>query len=375
MSEIERKFKKRMTDNGAVWIPDSGIVAPPGSKLLFNVAGAAPLLEAMRTGTSLDYAELASNQSSLRMSSWDSVGLSDKYHLYFKMLGHFSFYRLEVQEAKEWTIKSALDFLLKDMGLSKDRLIISHHPNDQLTIKIWQSLGFGNQLEPIADKHDANFLKDRSGYRTKIGLRGPNGEVIKFWDLVFIEFADETYGMPLDKILVDSGMAVDRLYFAISNVDSSYESPYWKDYIADISKQMLLASNTTVRRFADVGQALAIALLSGIKPSANKQGYVLRKLLRDFYVQLKVNNLDDKLEILLDICMSRALSVYPSDLHKTTSDDAKIEAKSEIIKYQKTIETGLKKAEELKRKNGGTLSDNDKKALSDTFGLPPQLIK
>ena len=67
----------------------------------------------------------------------ENVGFTPRHHTFFEMLGNFSFGGY----FKEKSIEFAWKFLVKkELGIDKNRLIITHHSEDGESEKIWKKI-------------------------------------------------------------------------------------------------------------------------------------------------------------------------------------------------------------------------------------------
>ena len=82
---------------------------------------------------SMDMQRITTAQKCLRLNDIENVGNTARHHTFFEMLGFFSFGKTSKEEA----IDLAWKFLTKDLQLSKERLSVTVHENDQEAYRIW----------------------------------------------------------------------------------------------------------------------------------------------------------------------------------------------------------------------------------------------
>ena len=172
------------------------------------------------------------------------------------MLGNFSFGDYFKKEAIEF----AWNFLTKEIGLPKEKLLVTVYSEDDEVFDIWENhigvpkekiialvrqITSGLWAIPI---HVILVLKsftitvrtfgDTSGTPEEDGDR-----FIEIWNLVFMQFnkqADGTMEPPL--LSIDTGMGLERISAILQNVHSNYE--------IDLSKLDQISSiNCWKRRF------------------------------------------------------------------------------------------------------------------------------
>lgn len=375
MSMIDQ-FETHMTQWGASWVLDDGVISRD-SKQLFWIAGVSPLIENLRGDREAWSSDFASSQTCLRMNMFDQIGEMESNHISFSMLGHFSFYRYSSKEAREWAMSAALDFLVSRLGLSQNHVVVTVHPEDHLSYKIWEGFNFPEKrILQVREKHTAEFMSGLNGYRTKIGWLGSNG-LMKFWDLVFIEFSIEDGKLePLPRIIVDSGMSLDRLLMVAENKTLSYHTSRWRELCFHLSQIVGLRQfrDTELWRLADVGRAAGILLLAGVRPGSKQREYVLRKLIREVGVLTGIPGNPEIFEEVFRVLLHDAFHQYPQNAHVESSSVALEISKRERSSFEDVISRGLRKREQLLARNDGTLSKAEKDILRSSYGLPRSLI-
>lgn len=172
----------------------------------------------------------ANIQSCIRMNDFDEIG--DSSHLlYFNMIGLFSFREMTIQEA----VNFWMEFLLNDLTLKLSYVTI--HPDKPE----WVSLYANWQVE----------------VRTSFDCSWSDGEIGGYCTEFFID--DIEIGNIVNPLgnCIDVGFGLERLEMFVNR--------------KQISKEETLKE--TILKIID----------SGFKPSNVKQGYVLRKLLRELW--------------------------------------------------------------------------------------------
>lgn len=195
----------------------------------------------------IDYCNTLSNiQSCLRLNDLDEIG-DGTHFLYFNMIGFFSF--------RQWTVPQTIDFWMEFLTtLNLKPHYVTIHPNK---INEWSEYYTKHRVEI---KHDpSNTWSDGNigGYCTEFYYND-----IEIGNIV----------NPLDTC-IDVGFGLERLDLLING--------------KVVSKQQILIDTITTM------------IESGYSPSNLKQGYVLRKLLRQIWkMGLKIDHLFFEQEII-----------------------------------------------------------------------------
>ena len=116
---------------------------------------------------------------------------------------------------------------------------------------------------------------------------------------------------------------------------------------------------------------------AGIKPSNNDQGYILRRLIRRMIRYAKKLNIDinSNWEQELAILIINKYSKYYNELEKNKNDILET-LKNEKMKFNRTLEHGLKEFEKVvKNIDGDTINKDIAFRLYDTFGFPIELTE
>ena len=136
---IKDSFKSFSSEYGFVYHESEPLIAKEGSRLLFNISGGVKYQNELLELKEPDEKKVSSIQRCLRTDGMKSIGYSGRHHLFFEMLGHFMFYESAEKETKEEFIKFAYDFLVNVVGLDKNRLFVTVHPQDIVTLETWKS--------------------------------------------------------------------------------------------------------------------------------------------------------------------------------------------------------------------------------------------
>ena len=180
----------------------------------------------------------------------------------------------------------------------------------------------------------------------------------------------------LPKKNIDTGMGVERVVAALEGYDDNYMSSLWKNSrnkLEEIVEKPYESNKKSFRIILDHIRAAVFILAdpAAIKPSNTDQGYVLRRIIRRAIRHAKKLNID-----INSTWMEELAIVFIDDFKKYYKElednkEAVFEGlKSEKVKFNRTLEKGLKEFEKLSNKDiDGTTAFH----LFDTYGFPLEL--
>jgi alanyl-tRNA synthetase len=287
MEFLRNSFIEYFTEKGYIIVPSSGLKAE-NANLLFNISGGV-IFEDHIEGFNEKSLKLASIQRCLRTDSWKKIGSSGKHHIFFEMLGHFSFYVSDSYETKLSFIKDATDFLLEIVNLPRDRIYLTIHPDDPESIQVVETLS----LDFVKNKDNISLSpqKRRSGYRVEIKWRRLQREDIELWNLVFTQYEDEKFEKKMTKIAADSGMSLERLLAAREDKNNDYECSFWNEYV-DIFRGHSVIPNEHLFRMADLLRSSIELFKDGFYPGKKSHNYVSRKIMRELFALMTLYQID-----------------------------------------------------------------------------------
>ena len=377
-------------------IPSAPVVPENDPSVLFNVAGMQPLIpylmgEAHPYGTRLcDY------QKCIRTNDLDAVG-DTTHHTFFEMLGNWSLGDYFKEESIEWSF----ELLTKHLNIPVEKLAVTVFEGndeiafDEVSFNKWLSLG-------ISPKKIAKTVEDNFWIAGEAGPCGPDTEIFYFrsdeeipeefdpederwveiWNNVFMEYFKDKNGnvSELPKKNVDTGMGVERTTAILEGVNDNYESSIWKDVIALIAQISGLKYEDNQKSMRIIADHIRTAVFisadrAGIKPANTDQGYILRRLIRRAIRHAKTLNIDINSnweEQIARLIVSKYKTYY-----KEIEDNEEVVyevLKNEKIKFNRTLEKGLREFEKVTRNNediDGTIAFR----LFDTYGFPLELTE
>ena len=389
---LKDEYIKFFVSKGHKHIPSAPIVPENDPSVLFNTAGMQPLIPYLMGETHPYGTRLVDYQKCVRTTDLDEIG--DKtHHTFFEMLGNWSLGDYFKKESITWSF----EFLTDILKIPVEKLAVTVYagddkvPYDKEAHDLWKSLG-------ILDGHIASTVEDNFWAAGDTGPCGTDTEIFYFrsedevperfdteddrwveiWNNVFMEFNRKEDGSIelLQKKNIDTGMGYERVVAVLEGKDDNYTSSLWIDVIKLIEKisgKKYEGNEESMRIIADhIRTAVFISADdAGIKPSNKDQGYILRRLIRRAIRHAKKLGIDvnsDWEEKLIELIINKYKAYY-DELER--NKDVVIDAiKNETIKFNKTIEKGLK---EFEKKSNNDIDALTAFHLYDTFGFPIEL--
>ena len=375
-------------------IPSAPLVPENDPSVLFNTAGMQPLIPYLM-GKPHPYGKrLVDYQKCLRTNDLEEVG--DKtHHTFFEMLGNWSLGDYFKNESIEWS----LEFLTKALNIPIEKLAVTIYagtdliPEDTFSKNKWLELG-------IPESRIASTVEDNFWIAGDTGPCGPDTEIfywrsqeqvpdifdpedsnwVEIWNNVFMEFYKDENGnvTELPNKCVDTGMGVERTVAILEGVYDNYTSSIWSDVIKCISNLANLSyegNEKSMRIVADHIRTVVFisADYAGIKPSNTDQGYILRRLIRRTIRHIRKLNID--VDSNWDEVLAKLIISKYKDYYQELVDNESViyeVLKNEKIKFNKTLEKGLRKFEKCTR-NNQDIDGVTAFRLYDTYGFPIEL--
>jgi len=389
---LKDKYINFYVSKGHMQIPSAPLVPENDSSVLFNTAGMQPLIPYLMGQPHPYGTRLCNYQKCIRTTDLDEVG--DTYHhTFFEQLGNWSL----GDYFKKETIMWSFEFLTKELNIPLERLAVTVFAGndiiskDEESIEIWKSLGI--KEERICPTENDNFWKvgekGPCGPDTEIFYFRGNGEIpqkfdpederwVEIWNDVFMSYnlKEDNSLEELPEKNIDTGMGVERVVASLEGYDDNYMSSLWESSrkkLEEIARDTYDNNKKSFRIILDHIRASVFILAdpAGIKPSNTDQGYILRRLIRRAIRHAKKLNIDNNSSWIeeLAIIFIDEFKYYYKEFEE--NKEVVLEGlKSERIKFNRTLEKGLKEFEKVSDK------DIDGKTafhLFDTFGFPLEL--
>ena len=400
--DLKETYLKFFESKGHKIIPSAPIIPENDPTCLFNTAGMQPLVPYLKGEPHPEGKRLTDVQKCFRTNDLDAIG-DTTHHTFFEMLGNWSLGDYFKKESISWSF----EFLTKKLEIPVDRLAVTVFkgndivPADTESAEIWESLGI--------NKNRIAYLGEENNWWPNMELLGPCGpdtEIfywrseepvpekfnpedetwVEIWNNVFMQYNHEENNTftPLKNKNVDTGLGVERVTAILEGLIDNYKSSVWKEIIEKIEEISGLQYENeeytrSMRIIADHIRAIVIIAGddAGIKPSNTDQGYILRRLIRRTIRYAKKLNIDinsDWEQQLAELIINK-YSKYYGELERNKADILET-LKNEKIKFNRTLEHGLKEFEKVvKNIEGDTINKDIAFRLYDTFGFPIELTE
>lgn len=400
--DLKETYLKFFESKGHKIIPSAPIIPENDPTCLFNTAGMQPLVPYLKGEPHPEGKRLTDVQKCFRTNDLDSIG-DTTHHTFFEMLGNWSLGDYFKKESISWSF----EFLTKKLEIPVEKLAVTVFkgndivPADTESAEIWESLGIKkDKIAFLSEEHnwwpnmemlgpcgpDTEIFYWRSEEPVPEKFDEENENWVEIWNNVFMQYNHEENGKftPLKNKNVDTGLGVERVTAILEGYTDNYKSSVWKDVIKKIEEISGLSYENeeytrSMRIIADHIRAIVIIAGddAGIKPSNTDQGYILRRLIRRTIRYAKKLNIDinsDWEQQLAELIINK-YSKYYGELERNRSDILET-LKNEKIKFNRTLEHGLKEFEKvLKNIDGDTINKDIAFRLYDTFGFPIELTE
>ena len=290
--ELREAFLDFFASKGCVRRP-SDVLVPNDPTVLFTPAGMNQFKREFMGLGDASFTRATTCQKCLRTGDIENVGRTASHETFFEMLGNFSFGDYFKREAIHW----AWEFLRGTLKIPADRLTITVYLDDDEAYNIWH-----DEIKVPADRitrmgEDDNFWPAGAPTHGPNGVCGPCSEIfyhgagpkeVEIWNLVFTQFNRVGPGQlePLPKKNIDTGMGLERTAGCLQGVSTVFETDIFRPIVAAVAETLGVPydrdrpDGVRIRRMADHSRALAFCIHENVRPGPEKQGYVIRRLLR-----------------------------------------------------------------------------------------------
>ncbi len=397
--ELRRAFLEFFESKDHVVLPSSSLV-PDDPTLLFTSAGMVQFKDIFWGKVPPKYPRVTTCQKCFRTTDIERVGTTAYHHTFFEMLGNFSF----GDYFKEGAIKLAWEFLTQVLELPGERLWVSVYEEDDEAYAIWRdAIGIPpERIVRLSKEHnwwgpvggrgpcgpDTEIFWDwGEEYACGPDCKGPACDCARFseiWNLVFMQYDAQPDGTlrELARKNIDTGMGLERTTAVLEGVMSDFDTdlfrPICEEIEALVTRDALHVTGYESLRnlVADHIRALVFLIADGVLPGNEKQGYVLRRVLR------RAVRAADRLELpegilvrLVEPVVATLGDVYPEIVERRRLVEEVLSQEEKA--FRRTLRAGETLLERAlaKLREGDVLPGKVVFELYDTYGFPVELTE
>ncbi|HZZ34695.1 MAG TPA: alanine--tRNA ligase [Caulobacteraceae bacterium] len=398
LSDLRKQFLDYFRARDHLIIPSAPLVPQSDPSLLFVNAGMVPFKNIFTGAETPPALRAASSQKCVRAggkhNDLDNVGYTGRHQTFFEMLGNFSF----GDYFKEGAIELAWAFVSRDLGLPKDRLMVSIHPQDEDAASLWKKIaGFGDdRIVRLEENFWAMGDTGPCGTNTEIfydhGEHVPGGppgspdedgdRFVEIWNNVFMQweqFADGTR-RDLPKPQIDTGMGLERTATVLQGVHSNYDTDLFRTLIEASEAATGVAAKGEAKFshqvIVDHLRSTSFLIADGVGPSNEGRGYVVRRIMRRAMRHAHLLGTTEPL-------MHRLVPTLVAEMGEAFPELRRAEPvivetlRQEEERFRRTLGRGMALLDEATARlgPGEALSGETAFKLYDTYGFPLDLTQ
>lgn len=390
IDELREAYLDFFAARGCVRRP-SDVLVPNDPTVLFTPAGMNQFKREFMGLGDPSFTRATTCQKCLRTGDIENVGKTAFHETFFEMMGNFSFGDYFKREAIHW----AWEFLRGTLRIPADRLTITVYLDDDEAYNIWH-----DEIKVPADRitrmgEDDNFWPASAPSHGPNGVCGPCSEIfyhgagpreVEIWNLVFTQFNRVGPGQlePLPKKNIDTGMGLERAAACLQGVSTVFETDVFRPIVAAVAETLGVRydrdqpDGVRIRRMADHSRALAFCIHENVRPGPEKQGYVIRRLLRRAVLDAyQMGRRDPFLYQIVPVVADAMAGPYPELKESVARIQTTIRQEEE--QFLRNLENGLKLLADIFRKTSASGSDviagRDAFDLHATYGIPIEIVE
>ena len=393
--ELREKYLAFFETKGHRRCPSDVLVPTWDPSVLFTPAGMNQFKDHFLGKVKLEFTRATSCQKCLRTGDIDNVGRTAYHHTFFEMLGNFSFGDYFKRDAIRW----AWEFLTdkKWLGIDPARLSATVYKDDDEAAKIWAEEVGLPQARIERMEEDENFWPASAPSLGPDGVCGPcseiyfhtdTGQTVEIWNLVFTQFnrvgdpPDNLHPLPSKNI--DTGMGLERTAATLQGVSTNFHTDHLLPIVEAAAEVCGTAyepeseNGRRLRRITDHVRACTFAVHENVYPGANKEKYVIKRLLRRAVLDGHQMGLRQPfLHQIVPAVIEQMQTPYPELVE--TAERVRGVIEKEEANFFTTIDDGLYRIERVfddmrtanrVRVDGAVAAD-----LYQTYGVPPELFE
>jgi alanyl-tRNA synthetase len=398
-SELRSRYLEFFETRDHRILPGSPLV-PNDPTLLLTSAGMVQFKDVFWGRAEVSFPRAATCQKCFRTTDIENVGRTAYHNTFFEMLGNFSF----GDYFKEGAIRLAWEFLVDELGVPAERLSASVYQDDDEAFAIWRD------VVGLPEERIVRLGKEHNwwGPVGDSGPCGPDSEVFfdtgadnacgpdcagvacecnrysEMWNLVFMEYdASEDGSLTrLDKKNIDTGMGLERTSAVLQGVPTVFETDLFRPIAEAVEAacphELTEADRVHRNTIADHVRGILFLLADGVMPGNERQGYVLRRILRRAVrageqIGLPPGSLGCFVDPVIDVLGG----VYPEIAEARDLAHRLIEREEET--FRRTLRDGERRLEkildELHEAGKTVLPGELLFELYDTYGFPPEMTE
>jgi len=400
LNEIRSSFLSYFKNQGHSIQPSSPLVPRNDPTLMFVNSGMVQFKNLFTGIETRDYKCAATAQKCVRAggkhNDLDNVGYTARHHTFFEMLGNFSFGDYFKNDA----IPFAWEFITKELGIPKEKLVVTVYHDDEETISIWKKVSGLPDSSIIRISTDDNFwMMGATGpcgpcseifYDHGEGIwGGPPGSpeedgdrFVEIWNLVFMQYEQLKDGtrINLPNQSIDTGLGLERVTALLQGTNDNYATDLMRNLIetsANLSNTEPDGSAKIHHRvISDHLRSTSFLIADGVLPSKDGRGYVLRRIMRRAMRHAHMLGTAEPLMYKLVPALVKEMGEAYPELY-AAQDLIEETLRSEEARFKETLDRGLKLLDDevLKIEEGKNLSGDTAFKLYDTFGFPLDLTQ
>ncbi len=393
--ELREAYLSFFESKGCLRRPSDLLVPKNDPTVLFTPAGMNQFKREFLGLGDPNFKRATTCQKCLRTGDIENVGRTAYHHTFFEMLGNFSFGDYFKREAIAW----AWEFCTskKWLALPPEKLSVTVYLDDDEAAGIWQD-DVGLPASKITRMgEDDNFWPAGAPSHGPDGVCGPCSEIffqpaagkpVEIWNLVFTQFnrSGSPPGnlQPLPSKNIDTGMGLERTAATLQGVASNFDIDIFQPILAAICDILGRkydrehADSVRIRRIADHARAVTFCVHENVLPSNEKQGYVVRRLLRRAVLDGYRLGLREPFFHQLASAVNEVMRQPYPEFFKTVQRTAQV-IRAEEERFFATLETGINYLDELiqtsSRTGGSVVSGDDAFRLHATYGFPIEMTE
>ncbi len=400
VNDIRSTFLNYFSKQGHAVVDSSPLVPRNDPTLMFVNSGMVQFKNLFTGLETRDYQRAVTSQKCVRAggkhNDLDNVGYTNRHHTFFEMLGNFSF----GDYFKDAAIAFAWELITKELGIDRDRLLVTVYHTDDEAADIWKKVaGLGDdRIIRIAtsDNFWSMGATGPCGPCTEIFFDhgdhiwgGPPGSAqedgdrfVEIWNLVFMQnerFEDGSLS-DLELQSIDTGMGLERVAALLQGSNDNYATDLMRALIeasADVTGTDPDGPGRTHHRvIADHLRSTSFLMADGVMPANDGRGYVLRRIMRRAMRHAHQLGAGDPVMYRLVPALVQQMGAAFPELGRAQS---LIEAtlKQEELRFRETLERGLRLLDDEVSglAQGAQLPGAAAFKLYDTFGFPLDLTQ